>query len=185
MSLRRAAFLDRDGTIIEDTGFVRDPDAVRLIKGAADAIKRLNEGGWIVVVVTNQSGIARGFLTSREYDAVATKLDALLAEQGAHIDATYMCPHHPEVTGPCDCRKPGLKHYLAAAEQFGIDFTRSIFVGDRLSDLEPATALGGVGVLVLTGDGQRAAAEARKTGYEEAIDLEDVVDRQIARLPDR
>jgi len=148
MTLRRAAFLDRDGTIIKDTGFVRDPRSVALIPGAAEAIKRLNEAGWVVVVVTNQSGIARGLLTTQDYEAVAARLDALLAERGAHIDATYMCPHHPDVTGPCDCRKPGLKHYLAAAEQFGIDFTRCIFIGDRMTDVEPASALGGTALLL-------------------------------------
>jgi len=148
MKLRRAAFLDRDGTIIRDTGFVRDPRSVALIPGAAEAIKRLNEAGWVVVVVTNQSGIARGLLTIEDYEAVAARLDTLLSEHGAHLDATYMCPHHPEVTGPCDCRKPGLKHYLAAAERFGLDFTASIFVGDRASDIEAAALLGGTGLLL-------------------------------------
>jgi len=148
MNLRRAAFLDRDGTIIVDTGFVRDAAGVSLIRGSAEAIRRLNEAGWIVVVVTNQSGIARGLFTEKEYAEVAARMEALLAEHGARIDATYMCPHHPEVGGPCECRKPGLKHYLAAAERFGIDFTQSIFVGDRLSDVEPAVALGGTGLLL-------------------------------------
>ena len=185
MSLRRAAFLDRDGTIIEDTGFVRDPGGVVLIKGSAEAIRKLNEAGWVVVVVTNQSGIARGLFTTREYDAVAAKLDLLLAEHGARIDATYMCPHHPEVTGACDCRKPGLKHYLAAAEQFGIDFTKGIFVGDRMSDLEPAKSLGGTGILVQTGDGRQSTGEAERQGFEVARDLGAAVDRQIARSADR
>jgi D,D-heptose 1,7-bisphosphate phosphatase len=175
MKLRRAAFLDRDGTIIQDTGFVRDPDHASLIAGAADAIRRLNEAGWLALVVTNQSGIARGLLTEQDYRAVATRLDQLLASQGARIDATWMCPHHPDVTGPCECRKPGLKHYLAAAEKFGIDFTRSVFVGDRLSDVEPAIALGGKGVLVLTGDGRTAKAEAETAGFATARDLKAAV----------
>lgn len=185
MTLRRAAFLDRDGTIIEDTGFVRDPEGVRLIRGAADAIRRLNDAGWAVIVVTNQSGLARGLLTRKDYDAVAATLDALLAQHGARIDATYVCPHHPDITGPCDCRKPGLRHYLAAAEQFGIDFTQSLFVGDRLRDLEPAKALGGHGILVLTGDGRQAKGEAARGKFEVAQDLGEAVDRQIARSPDR
>jgi D,D-heptose 1,7-bisphosphate phosphatase len=185
MTLRRAAFLDRDGTIIEDTGFVRDADGVRLVEGAAEAVRRLNDAGWIVVVVTNQSGIARGLLTKSDYDAVAARVDALLAEHGAHLDASYMCPHHPEITGPCDCRKPGLKHYLAAAERFGIDFTTSVFVGDRLSDLEPARSLGGTGILVQTGDGRQATGGAEKCGFEVVHDLKEAVARQIARSPDR
>jgi D-glycero-D-manno-heptose 1,7-bisphosphate phosphatase len=157
MTLRRAAFLDRDGTIIEDTGFVRDPAGVVLLHGAAEAIKRLNDAGWVVVVVTNQSGIARGLFTEKEYAAVAARVGEVLAARGARIDATWMCPHHPDVTGACDCRKPGLKHYLAAAERFGIDFTKSVFVGDRLSDVEPARALGGTGILL------RATAEGFAT----------------------
>lgn len=175
MKLRPAAFLDRDGTIIRDTGFIRDPDQVSLLEGTADAILRLNAAGWIVIVVTNQSGIARGHLTEADYRAVAARLEHLLDTQGARIDATYMCPHHPEVTGPCECRKPGLKHYLAAAERFGIDFTRSIFVGDRLSDVEPAIALGGKGVLVLTGEGRTANAEAETAGFATARDLKAAV----------
>jgi D-glycero-D-manno-heptose 1,7-bisphosphate phosphatase len=185
MILRRAAFLDRDGTIIEDTGFVRDADGVVLIRGSADAIRKLNEAGWVVVVVTNQSGIARQLFTTKDYDAVAARLDVLLAERGARIDATYMCPHHPDVTGPCDCRKPGLKHYLAAAEQFGVDFTKSIFVGDRMSDLEPAKSLGGTGILVQTGDGRQATGDAKGRGFQVAKDLAEAVDRQIAESADR
>jgi len=171
MKLRPAAFLDRDGTIIHDTGFVRDPDQVSLIAGSPEAIHRLNDAGWIVVVVTNQSGIARGLLTEQDYRAVAARLDELLAARNARIDGTWMCPHHPDVTGPCECRKPGLKHYLAAAERFGIDFTRSLFVGDRLSDIEPATALGGKGVLVLTGEGRLAKDAAEKAGFVTVRDL--------------
>jgi D-glycero-D-manno-heptose 1,7-bisphosphate phosphatase len=183
--LRRAAFLDRDGTIIEDTGFVRDAAGVTLIRGSAEAIRRLNEAGWIVVVVTNQSGIARGLFTEQEYAAVAAQVDALLAGQGARVDATFMCPHHPEVSGPCQCRKPGLKSYLAAAERFGIDFTRSIFVGDRLSDVEPAMSLGGTGLLVTSGEGRLAKSEAEKAGFAIVRDLKEAVDRQIASSPDR
>ncbi len=171
MTPRRAAFLDRDGTIIEDTGFVRDPEGVSLIPGSANAIRRLNESGWIVVMVTNQSGIARGLLTEADYQAVQARLVRLLAEQGARIDASYLCPHHPEVSGPCDCRKPGLKHYRDAAGRFEIDFARSLFVGDRMSDLEPARVLGGTGVLVLTGEGRKAKGEAEMAGFPTASDL--------------
>ena len=185
MTLRRAAFLDRDGTIIEDTGFVRDAQGIRLIPGSAEAIRKLNEAGWAVVVVTNQSGIARGLVSRQEYDAVARQLDALLAEQGARIDATYMCPHHPDVTGRCDCRKPGLESYLAAAGRLGIDFTRSVFVGDRMSDVEPAGSLGGRGILVLTGEGRASREEAARAAIETADNLSEAIDRQIARSPDR
>src|ERR1043165_10137569 len=114
---RRAAFLDRDGTIIRDTEYLRDPEQVELLPGAAAAIKRLNDAGIPVIVVTNQSGIARGLLTEQDYERVRMRVDQELAKHGARIDATYHCPHYPEITGPCDCRKPGLKFYLQAAEE--------------------------------------------------------------------
>ncbi len=159
MTRRPAAFLDRDGTIIVDTGFVRDPSQVQLIPGSAKAIRRLNQAGWAVVVVTNQSGIARGIITWEQYHAVARRIDELLAAEGARIDATYVCPHHPEITGPCECRKPGLAHYRAAIETLELDPARSVFIGDRLTDLEPAGQLGGTGVLVRAGGESSAGAE--------------------------
>ena len=166
MSPRPAAFLDRDGAIIEDTGFVRDPTTVRLIPGAAEAIRRLNVAGWVVVVVTNQSGIARGLLTEEEYLAVARRAEQLLAADGARIDATYMCPHWPPISGACGCRKPGLQHYRTAINALDLDPTRSVFVGDKLSDIEPGRLLGGRGVLVLTGEGKKSSAEAVQRGYD-------------------
>ena len=147
--LRPAAFLDRDGTIMHDADFVRDPNDVVLIDGAAAAIRRLNDAHVPVIVVTNQSGIARGLLTESDYEAVRTRLDALLQENGARIDASYHCPHYPDISGPCDCRKPGLKLYRDAAADHGIDVTRSAFIGDRWRDAAPAKALGGFGVVVL------------------------------------
>ena len=171
MSPRPAVFLDRDGAIIEDTGFVRDPATVRLIPGAAEAIRRLNDAGWAVVVVTNQSGIARELLTEADYRAVARRTEELLAAEGARIDATYMCPHWPPLSGPCDCRKPGLQHYRTAIEALDLDPGRSVFLGDKLSDLEPARLLGGRGVLVLTGEGQKWVAQAAERGYDVAENL--------------
>jgi D-glycero-D-manno-heptose 1,7-bisphosphate phosphatase len=168
---RPAAFLDRDGTIITDTGFVRDPEAVVLLAGAAAAIGQLKAAGFVVVVVTNQSGIARGILSWDQYHAVAARLERLLAETGAVVDATYVCPHHPSVTGPCDCRKPGLKHYLEAAARFDLDLAASCWIGDRLSDLEPSLAFGGRGLLVETGDGNAHGVAARELGFDLVPDL--------------
>jgi D-glycero-D-manno-heptose 1,7-bisphosphate phosphatase len=167
---RPAAFLDRDGTIIEDPGYLDDPEQVQLIPDAASAIRRLNEAGWAVIVVTNQSGIARGYYTEADYQAVRARVDELLADQGAKIDAHYHCPHHPSVA-PCDCRKPALKHYLDAAGRFGIDLERSWCVGDRLSDLTPATRLGSHALLVLTGEGEANRVEAEMAGFEARRDL--------------
>ncbi|HEX9893866.1 MAG TPA: HAD family hydrolase [Gemmatimonadales bacterium] len=175
MTLRPAAFLDRDGSIIEDTGFVRDPDTVRLVPGAAEAIGRLNHAGWVVVVITNQSGLARGLMTPAEYDAVKRRTEQLLANESARIDATYLCPHWPPITGPCQCRKPGLAHYRAAIEAFHIDPAKSLFLGDKLSDILPARALGGRGVLVRTGQGARSEADARAAGFAVAANLLEAV----------
>lgn len=168
-----AVFLDRDGTIVEDPGFLHDPAAVRLLPGAAGAIRRLNEAGWPVIVVSNQSGIARGHYTVDDYHAVQRRLDELLQEQGARLDASFFCPHHPDFTGPCACRKPGTKLFLDAQADFGgrIDFARSWFVGDRPSDVIPAVALGGRGVLVRTGLGSRHATEAAALGVPLVADL--------------
>jgi len=174
-----AAFLDRDGTVIEDTGFVRDPEQVRLVPGAAGAIARLHRAGWRAIIVTNQSGIARGLLSEQEYDAVHRRMMALLAAEGAAPDATYMCPHHPDLTGPCECRKPGLGNYRRAAREFDLDLGQSVWVGDRLTDLEPAAALGGRGILLRTGGGRAFEAEAAAAGYEVADDLAAAVGRVL------
>ena len=171
MTGSRAVFLDRDGTIVEDPGFLKDPNQVRLLPGAATAIRRLQEAGWRVVVVTNQSGIARGLVTEAEYQAVNRRMRALLKTEGAKIDASYHCPHFPEITGPCECRKPGIGHYRSAAARFGIEFRDSVWVGDRITDLLPGRALGGRGILVLTGDGAQVAEEARGNGFPVAEDL--------------
>ena len=101
---RPAVFLDRDGTIIEDVGYLGDPERMRLLPDAAEAIARLNRAGLLAVVVTNQSGIARGLFDEDAYEATRFRLDRLLADQGARLDAQYHCPHHPELSGPCECR---------------------------------------------------------------------------------
>ena len=148
MSGALAVFLDRDGTIIEDAGYLRDPADVHLLPGAAQAIAQLNQQGLVVVVVTNQSGIARHLLTEDDYNATERRVDELLALEGARLDAHYFCPHLPEMSGPCECRKPGSLLYRQAAERFGIDLSRSWWVGDRLRDVLPAEAFGGRGILV-------------------------------------
>jgi len=176
MTGRAGVFLDRDGTIIEDTGFVRDPDAVRLVPGAAEAIRQLNQSGSPIIIVTNQSGIARGLLTEADYHAVAARLETLLTAAGARIDATYFCPHYPAISGPCDCRKPGPQHYLAAAERFGLDLSQSVWIGDRLTDLLGAQPFGGWGILVETGEGGHSAREAAARGFAVVADLAATVD---------
>ena len=146
--LRPAAFLDRDGTIMRDIHYPRDPDAVVLIADAAAALRRLDEAGVAIIVVTNQSGIAQGKVQVREYEAVRDRVDTLLAAEGARVDAHYHCPHHPDFTGPCECRKPGTLLYRTAAREHGLDTTRSLFAGDRWRDVQPGLELGGFAVLV-------------------------------------
>lgn len=148
MSRRRAAFLDRDGTIIEDVNYISRPSDARLLPGAAEAIRTLNENDVPVVVVTNQSGIATGKLTRSDYDAVQARVVELLAAEHARIDATYFCPHHPDVTGPCSCRKPGRLLFDQAITDLDLDAAASMFAGDRLRDVLPARAYGGPAYLV-------------------------------------
>jgi len=178
------AFLDRDGTIIHDANYIRDPDDVALLPGAAAAIARLNRAGVIVVVVTNQSGIARGWLSTGDYDSVRRRIDDLLAREDARVDATYVCPHFPEITGPCDCRKPALKLFREAIADYGIDPGASVFIGDRWRDVAPATALGGRPIFLDVAssppaDRQRVRAE----GLEVAHSLGEAVDRFLDALP--
>lgn len=171
MSLPSAVFLDRDGTLIEDTGYIRDPAHVRLLGGAAAALARLNTAGIPVIVVTNQSGIARGLLGWDDYRAVQARMEELLAAEGARIGASYVCPHHPSITGPCDCRKPGPRLYRDAGEAHGIALGRAVWIGDRMSDVEPARTFGGRGVLVLTGEGAGHRDDAVAAGFDTAPDF--------------
>lgn len=171
VSLRPAVLLDRDGTLVDDPGYLADPALVRLLPGAADAVALLTTAGWPVVVVTNQAGIARGLITPAQYAAVEARVAELVAAAGGRIDATYHCPHHPDFTGPCDCRKPGLASYRAAAAEHALDLAASWWIGDRLADVEPARQLGGRGVLVRTGHGEDHAAEALAAGFPVVADL--------------
>jgi D-glycero-D-manno-heptose 1,7-bisphosphate phosphatase len=168
---RPAVFLDRDGTITEDVGYLRSTDQVRLLPGAAGAIRRLNEQGLLALVVTNQSGIARGLLTKEDYYRTERRLDELLAGSGAHVDGYYFCPHLPEVSGDCDCRKPGTLLYRQAAQRFDIDLRRSWWVGDRARDVLPAAEFGGRGVLVL---GEMATPEAPGTSAHRVLQASDL-----------
>lgn len=150
-----AVFLDRDGTINEEVGYLSDPEQVSLLPGAADAIARLRAAGFKIVVVTNQSGIARGLFTVKELKHVNLALERLLEENGARVDAFYFCPHHPRhgEKVDCECRKPKPGMAIKAAKELGIDLSRSYFVGDKISDIELGFNAGGKTVLVLTGYG--------------------------------
>lgn len=148
-----AVFVDRDGTIIAEKSYLADPDGVELVPGSADAMRRLRESGYVIVVVTNQSGIARGLYDEDDYQAVAARVDEVLAERDAAPHATYYCPHHPDVTGPCDCRKPDIGMHRRAARDLDLDLSASYYVGDKVSDVVPGVTVGGQGILVRTGYG--------------------------------
>ena len=177
--MAKAVFLDRDGTIIEDSGFVHEPGKVKLLPGAAQAIKRLNDQGFLVVVVTNQSGIARGLYTVADYTAVQRRLNELLEGHGAHLDGAYFCPHHPRFTGPCDCRKPGLKLFREAVQALDIDPAQSWWVGDRLTDVQPAAKMGGRAILLATREGNLDQGQARARGVTVVADLAAAVDKIV------
>jgi D-glycero-D-manno-heptose 1,7-bisphosphate phosphatase len=155
---RPAVFMDRDGTLTEEVGYVNHPSRLRLLPRSGAAVRRLNQAGVAVVVVTNQAGIARGYFSPEVLTAVNAALVSQLKDEGAHLDGLYVCPHHPtEGEAPyrlvCDCRKPKPGLLLRAASDLGLDLGRSTLVGDKGSDLVAARAVGARAVLVLTGYG--------------------------------
>lgn len=180
-----AVFIDRDGTLVFDPppGYLRDPAQVHLIPGSGGAIAGLHAAGYAVVMVTNQAGISRGNVGWEEYRRVAARVDQLLESEGARLDATYLCPHAPEIDGECPCRKPKSLLYEQAARDHELDFARSWWVGDRLTDLLPAGRLGGRGVLVLTGEGSAHRDQAREAGFESVSDLAAAARHILSQTP--
>lgn len=175
---RRAAFLDRDGTIIEDVEYISKPADVRLRPGAAEAIAMLNARRIPVVVVTNQSGIARGLFTVADYESVRDRVGQQLAAAGARIDATYYCPHSPHQNGECGCRKPGTLLFDEAIADLDLDAASSLFVGDRLRDVLPAEKYGGKAFLVRAPSTPESdLARAAETGLEVLGSLREAVQR--------
>jgi D-glycero-D-manno-heptose 1,7-bisphosphate phosphatase len=158
--LRPAVFLDRDGTVIREREYLSDPAAVVLLPGAVGALTDFQAAGYAVVVVTNQSGIARGYYDAGAYRAVEAEVESQLRDAGVRVLASYHCPHHPEITGACECRKPAVGLFRQAAAEHGLDLSRSVYIGDRVRDVAPALELGGRGILVRTGygDGEADAA---------------------------
>jgi D-glycero-D-manno-heptose 1,7-bisphosphate phosphatase len=136
-----------------ERAYLADPAGVELVEGAVEGLARLRDAGFAIVIVTNQSGIARGLYTEADYHRVAARLQAVLEDAGVPPDATYYCPHHPDFTGPCSCRKPDTGMYERAAAELGLDLEASWYVGDKVTDVLPAEKLGGRGILVRTGYG--------------------------------
>ena len=138
--MSRAIFFDRDGVLNEEVGYLYEVEKFKWIDGARDAIKFCNERGILAVVVTNQSGIARGFYTAQNVDALHDFMQKNLAEVDAHIDGFYYCPHHPDFSGECDCRKPKPGLILRACDDFKINPAEAILFGDSRRDIEAAQA---------------------------------------------
>ncbi|HEY0003291.1 MAG TPA: HAD family hydrolase [Pyrinomonadaceae bacterium] len=156
---RRAVFIDRDGTISEEVGYVNHPARYRVYPFSAAAIRLLQEAGWLAILVTNQAGVARGYFTEELIGSVHNILRQELEQGGARLDAIYYCAHHPSVGEPpyradCDCRKPRPGLILRAAEEFELDLAGSWMVGDRYSDIELAHNAGVRSAFVLSGYGR-------------------------------
>jgi D-glycero-D-manno-heptose 1,7-bisphosphate phosphatase len=156
---RPAVFIDRDGTLTEEVGYVNHPSRLRLLPRSGEAIRRLNASGVAAVVVTNQAGVARGYFSEDVLCATHESLVAQLEDAGARLDGLYFCLHHPTEGEPpyraaCDCRKPAPGLLTRAAADLDLDLVASTMVGDRSSDLVAARTVGARGVLVLTGYGR-------------------------------
>ena len=164
MKGRFAVFLDRDGTLNRDIGHLRRAADVEVLPGVGGALRELQAEGALLVVITNQSAIARGIATGEEVDLANERLLSLLRDDGISIDALYLCPHHPEFDGECSCRKPEPGLLLDAARSLGIDLARSFLVGDKFSDIEAGRRAGVKTVLLATGHGSEEIRRGPREG---------------------
>ena len=172
---RPAVFIDRDGTLSEEVGYINHPSRFRLFPFAADAIRHLNENGWLAILVTNQAGVARGYFSEEMIKTVHAQMRSELENAGAKLDAVYYCAHHPSVGEPpyrqdCNCRKPKPGLIARAAKDFEIDLEKSWVVGDRYSDVELARNAQVKSMFVLSGYG-RGEWEHQKDSWKERPDL--------------
>ena len=180
-----AVFLDRDGTLIPDPGYISTPDQVELFPKVGDAIRRINQSGYLSVLVTNQSVVARGDIDEGGLKLIHDRLEQLLGREHAHLDAIYYCPHHPDVGIPgenlkykiaCTCRKPGLGMIERAVADMNIDLAQSWMVGDTSTDIEMARRAGIRSILVGTGQGGRDGRYPQRADFE-VPDLAAAVDQ--------
>ena len=172
---QRAVFIDRDGTISEEVGYINHPSRFRLFPYAAAAIKQLNQNGWLAIVITNQAGVARGYFSEDMIQTVHAAMMKELEHGDARIDAVYYCAHHPSVGEPpyrfaCDCRKPKPGLITSAAQDFNIDLGSSWMVGDRYSDVELARNAGVKSMFVMSGYG-RGEWEHQRANWKAQPDL--------------
>lgn len=172
---RPAVFIDRDGTISEEVGYVNHPSRFQIYPYSFEAIKLLNENDWLAIVVTNQAGVARGYFSEDVVKEIHTELNRKMLESSARLDAIYYCAHHPTVGEPpyrldCSCRKPKAGLIERAATDFEIDLPSSWMIGDRYSDIELARNAGLNSAFVLSGYG-RGEWEYQRTGWKHQPDL--------------
>jgi histidinol-phosphate phosphatase family protein len=172
--LSPAIFIDRDGTLNEDIGYVSTVDQLILYPWAAEAVRLINRSGIKAIVITNQSGIARGFCTEEALQAIHSRMIEELARQGARIDAVYYCPHHPDLS--CQCRKPRTGMLQAASREHDIDLSRSFVIGDKASDINLATHVGARAALVLSGYGRETIAHPDRWPCEPTIIAENLLE---------
>ena len=180
MRRRRFAVLDRDGTIIEECFYLSDPDQVKLIPGAAEALRDLKQLGLGLVVITNQSAISRGFLDEDQLKRIHDRLVRVLEAEEVHLDGLYFCPHKPE--DGCLCRKPKAGLLQKAAEELHFDLEQSIVIGDKISDIEMGRRVNATTILVRTGYGAEAAA-AQAVAVDYIVDDLPGAVEVIRRLP--
>lgn len=174
-TFKPTVFMDRDGTMTVEGGYINHPSRLELISGTADAVRLCNENGLLAVVATNQAGVARGYFTEDLIHVVHDRLKAMLAEKGAVLDAIYYCPHHPHEGKPpyrseCDCRKPGPGMINQACRELPVDKSRGYMVGDKISDSEFGHRLGLRTVMVLTGYG-RGEYEYQRQDWKDTPDF--------------
>lgn len=141
--MKKAIFLDRDDTIIYDRHYLRDPEQIVLIPGVAEALRRFHEQGFLLILVSNQSGIARGLITKHELQLVEDRLNEILLSHGVKLDGVYYCPHGPN--DDCDCRKPKTGMAIQAKQEFGLNFSECYMIGDKESDIEFGRRIGAKG----------------------------------------
>ena len=185
--MRRAVFLDRDGTIIREAEYLADPDGAELLAGAAEGIRALKDAGFVILVLSNQSGVARGYFTETDVRAVNERVAELLAEAGAGVDGMYFCPHHPRgavaaFTRDCACRKPARGMLDAAAADHGLDLAGSWVVGDKASDVLLGRRHGLGSILVRTGYGAATAARGFTPGEAPDFVVADLMEAAAAIL---
>ncbi len=172
----RVVFLDRDGTINEEVHYLHRPEELKLLPGVGEALKSLRQAGFKLVVITNQAGVARGYYSCEDVEALHTYMNQKLGEYGAGIDRFFYCPHHPEhgvgiYKKNCSCRKPGIGMFQRAEELFQVDKAHSYMIGDKLIDVQAGVNYGIPGILVGTGYGSLLKKEMEEKGEKPLYDF--------------